>query len=92
MQLLTKDASLKFGNSGGVNARLVAHKSKGLPRISLLLSKLMNSSANDATTNFSLALFKAFKDKQNDYVKGCTTFFSLHRNTILMYVLACIPP
>lgn len=60
---------VKDDASGGVNAKLIAHKSKGLPRISLSLKKLVNSSADDTTANFSLAIFKAFKDKQNDVIK-----------------------
>ncbi|XP_039121935.1 uncharacterized protein LOC120258548 isoform X2 [Dioscorea cayenensis subsp. rotundata] len=47
-----------------------AHKSKGLPRISLSLNRSINSSANDVMASLSLVLFGAFKQKQNDVIKG----------------------
>ncbi|XP_077212675.1 U2 small nuclear ribonucleoprotein auxiliary factor-like protein [Tasmannia lanceolata] len=56
-------------NSGATYAKLVAHKSKGMPLISLSLDKLVNSSANDAMAYLSLELFKAFKSKHNDVVE-----------------------
>ncbi|KAK8959502.1 hypothetical protein KSP40_PGU021092 [Platanthera guangdongensis] len=56
---------------GVAHASLVVRKSKGLPRISLPLNRLVNLSSKDATANISAALFKAFKNKHDDIVKGC---------------------
>ncbi|KAF3340852.1 hypothetical protein FCM35_KLT09696 [Carex littledalei] len=51
------------------NAKLVAFKSKGLPRISLSLEKLEGPPVNDAKANFSKCLFQTYKSKQTDYLK-----------------------
>ncbi|KAK8928488.1 hypothetical protein KSP39_PZI017403 [Platanthera zijinensis] len=55
--------------AGVAHANLVVRKSKGLPRISLPLNRLVNLSSKDATANISVALFKAFKNKHDDIVK-----------------------
>ncbi|XP_022750926.1 uncharacterized protein LOC111299755 isoform X2 [Durio zibethinus] len=46
------------------SAKLVAQKSKGMPRISFSLTKLTGSAASDAMANLSLELFKAYKGLQ----------------------------
>ncbi|KAJ6837398.1 uncharacterized protein M6B38_120635 [Iris pallida] len=66
--LSSGDVKLSVGSGVG-NAKIIAHRSKGLPRISVPLNRVMNSSANDAIANFSMALFKAFKNKHNDAIK-----------------------
>ncbi|XP_061346876.1 uncharacterized protein LOC133292479 [Gastrolobium bilobum] len=49
-------------NSDGVSsAKLVAQKSKGMPLITIPLTKLVDSSGSEAMSNLSLSLFKAFK-------------------------------
>ncbi|KAF9599773.1 hypothetical protein IFM89_001719 [Coptis chinensis] len=54
---------------GAKLGKLIAHKSKGMPRISISLDRLMESSASDAMANLSLQLFKAFKSKHTLPVK-----------------------
>ncbi|KAJ9177829.1 hypothetical protein P3X46_013000 [Hevea brasiliensis] len=50
---------------GPLHAKLVAQKSKGMPVISISLTKLVDSAANDAMENMSFGLFRAFKFVQN---------------------------
>ncbi|KAL5555430.1 hypothetical protein UlMin_037666 [Ulmus minor] len=47
-------------DSGAAFAKLVGQKSKGMPVISISLTKLLGSAAASAVANFSLELFKAF--------------------------------
>ncbi|GAB4848259.1 hypothetical protein Ancab_002926 [Ancistrocladus abbreviatus] len=54
---------------GATSAKLVAQKSKGMPRISISLSKLVDSAAGDAMANLSLELFKSLRDMQKSLVK-----------------------
>ncbi|MED6156399.1 hypothetical protein PIB30_014150 [Stylosanthes scabra] len=50
-------------NSDGIsNVKLVAQKSKGMPLITIRLTKLVDSAANEAISNLSLRLFKAYKN------------------------------
>ncbi|XVF17004.1 hypothetical protein REPUB_Repub10bG0079600 [Reevesia pubescens] len=51
------------------SAKLVAQKSKGMPRISFSLTKLTGSAASDAMANLSLELFKAFKGLQHLFMQ-----------------------
>lgn len=46
-------------------AKLVAQKSKGMPLISISLTKLLDNAARDAMANMSFGLFKAFKRTKN---------------------------
>ncbi|KAF8411718.1 hypothetical protein HHK36_004276 [Tetracentron sinense] len=55
--------------AGATFAKLISHKSKGMPLISIPLDRLKDSSANDAMSNLSLELFKAFRSKHNLAVK-----------------------
>lgn len=59
---------------GAVHAKLVAQKSKGMPRISISLTKLVDSAANEAMANLSLELFKAFKNVRYSLVEGCVLY------------------
>lgn len=72
--------------SGATSAKLVAHKSKGMPLISIPLSRLTNSSADDAKANLSFELFKAYKGKHNDVVRGCNILY-LNAFTLLLCIL-----
>ncbi|KAK9670593.1 hypothetical protein RND81_13G211600 [Saponaria officinalis] len=54
--------------SGAVSAKLVARKSKGLPLLSVSLSKLVDSAASEAMANMSLELFKAYNVLQESSV------------------------
>ncbi|GMH06708.1 hypothetical protein Nepgr_008548 [Nepenthes gracilis] len=69
--LKSEDVKLVLeGHSMGIaSAKLVAQKSKGLPLISISVSKLPDSVAGEATANLSLELFKAFKDMRNSFIK-----------------------
>ncbi|OMO56106.1 hypothetical protein COLO4_35773 [Corchorus olitorius] len=51
------------------SAKLVAQKSKGMPRISFSLTKLTGSTATDAMANFSFELFKAYKGLQQLFMQ-----------------------
>jgi len=46
-------------------ARLVSQKAKGMPRVIIPLTKMVDSSANEAMANLSLELFRAFKSKRH---------------------------
>ncbi|KAL5752194.1 hypothetical protein ACOSP7_022372 [Xanthoceras sorbifolium] len=65
----SEDVKLVFesnSNSDGIaSAKLVAQKSKGMPRISFPLTKLVGSTASEALANLSLGLFKTFKSIQH---------------------------
>ncbi|KAL5053255.1 hypothetical protein RYX36_033937 [Vicia faba] len=54
---------LEAGSSsdGVSSAKLIAQKSKGMPLITIPLTKLVDSGASEAVSNLSLGLFKAFK-------------------------------
>ncbi|KAJ0972089.1 hypothetical protein J5N97_020048 [Dioscorea zingiberensis] len=67
--LSSEDVKLVLDSPDAMHAKLIAHKSKGLPRISLSLNRLVNSSANDVMASLSLALFGAFKCEKNDVIK-----------------------
>ncbi|XVE83365.1 hypothetical protein DITRI_Ditri16bG0083500 [Diplodiscus trichospermus] len=51
------------------SAKLVAQKSKGMPRISFSLTKLTGSAASDAMASLSLELFKAFRGLQYQFMQ-----------------------
>uniref|UniRef100_A0A1D1Z8X0 Isoleucine--tRNA ligase n=1 Tax=Anthurium amnicola TaxID=1678845 RepID=A0A1D1Z8X0_9ARAE len=70
--LSSDDVKLVLGGA----TKLVAHKSKGMPRVSLSLNMLVGSSVNDVMGNLSLALYGAFKEKNGEVVKGCGVFFN----------------
>ncbi|GAB2294993.1 hypothetical protein Dimus_029183 [Dionaea muscipula] len=69
----SKDAKLVVdGNpksNGAVSAKLVSQKSKGMPLISISLSKLMDCAAGEAMANLSLELFRAFRDVKKSFIK-----------------------
>ncbi|KAL6651688.1 hypothetical protein ACP70R_010613 [Stipagrostis hirtigluma subsp. patula] len=51
-------------DSGPDLANLVATKAKGLPRITISLDRVAASALNDVIANFSLALYAAYKTRQ----------------------------
>lgn len=54
-----------IGGHGATTARVVAQKSKGMPRVSLSLEKLAGSSAEDAMGLITVTLLKAFKHQSD---------------------------
>lgn len=56
--------------SGPAYAKLIAQKTKGLPKISFPLDKLEAAAATEVRRNVSLALFGAFDTCQSLLVKG----------------------
>ncbi|OVA06888.1 hypothetical protein BVC80_7513g1 [Macleaya cordata] len=67
------------GDHGATFAKLIAHKSKGMPLVTISLDRLMNSSANDAMASLSLELFEAFKSKHELVVKEQECSYQLTR-------------
>ncbi|KAH7566104.1 hypothetical protein JRO89_XS08G0086900 [Xanthoceras sorbifolium] len=60
------NSDVQFHHIPGIaSAKLVAQKSKGMPRISFPLTKLVGSTASEALANLSLGLFKTFKSIQH---------------------------
>ncbi|KFK28091.1 hypothetical protein AALP_AA8G471100 [Arabis alpina] len=55
----------KSASNGVETARLVSQKAKGMPRIIVSLTKMVDSSASEAMANLSLELFRAFKSKKH---------------------------
>ena len=71
--------------SGAASAKLVAQKTKGMPVISISLTKLTGSAASEAIAKLSLQLFQAFKNTNESYVEGAFLFlhnrdYELHWN------------
>ncbi|XP_055816115.1 uncharacterized protein LOC129885737 isoform X2 [Solanum dulcamara] len=60
---LVMDGQSKVG--GAAHAKLVAQKAKGMPRIAISLSKLVDTAATDAMANLSLELYKTFTNVHN---------------------------
>ncbi|XP_059313782.1 uncharacterized protein LOC132064710 isoform X2 [Lycium ferocissimum] len=60
---LVMDGQSKLG--GAAHAKLVAQKAKGMPRIAISLSKLVDTAATEAISNLSLELYKTFTDVHN---------------------------
>lgn len=56
-------------SDGAAHAKLVAQKSKGMPLISISLTKLVGSAASEVMANLSLELFKAFKNEQTSLIE-----------------------
>ncbi|KAM5569673.1 hypothetical protein ABKV19_016934 [Rosa sericea] len=56
-------------SDGAAAAKLVAQKAKGMPKISIAMTKLVSSAATEAIANLSLQLFKEFKSINESYVE-----------------------
>ncbi|KAK3029661.1 hypothetical protein RJ639_038942 [Escallonia herrerae] len=74
LKLVLEGQSNSHGDKfGAVNAKLIAQKSKGMPRVSIPLTKLVGDAASEAMLNFSLELFKSFKSKHSLLIYGCNS-------------------
>ncbi|CAN4111942.1 unnamed protein product [Withania somnifera] len=60
---LVMDGQSKVG--GAAHAKLVAQRAKGMPRIAISLSKLVDAAATDVMANLSLELYKTFTNVHN---------------------------
>ncbi|XP_061993216.1 uncharacterized protein LOC133711056 [Rosa rugosa] len=58
-----------LNSDGAAAAKLVAQKAKGMPKISIAMTKLVGSAATEAIANLSLQLFKEFKSINESYVE-----------------------
>ncbi|XP_056696672.1 uncharacterized protein [Spinacia oleracea] len=73
-------------SSGVTSAKLVARKTKGMPLMSISLTKLGSSSASEAVANLSLELYRAYSILQDSFVKEqkrccqLTEVFSTEKN------------
>ncbi|CAA6660389.1 unnamed protein product [Spirodela intermedia] len=76
--LSSDDVRLVFG--GGSTAKLVAHKSKGMPHISISLQKLAGLSSNDVMGNLSLTLYRNLKEKRGELAKECWRRIELEKS------------
>ncbi|KAL9662490.1 hypothetical protein QQ045_027323 [Rhodiola kirilowii] len=56
-------------SNGSISAKLVAQKSKGMPLISVTLSKLLDNDAAAAIAKFSVELFEAYKCMKESIAK-----------------------
>lgn len=70
-------------------AKLVAQKAKGMPRITILLSKLVDAAASEAVANLSLELYKSLKNVQNLLISGGALFLTC-RVTIRVHINICV--
>ncbi|KAL6498073.1 hypothetical protein OROGR_028470 [Orobanche gracilis] len=62
---------MEGSRSGGANyAKLVAQKSKGMPRVSFSLSKLVDGAVGEAMANLTLELYKEFMDVKSLLIEG----------------------
>lgn len=50
---------------GAAHAKLVAQKGKGMPRITISLSKLVDTAATEAMANLSLELYRTLTNVHN---------------------------
>lgn len=64
-------------SGGAAYAKLVGQKLKGMPLISIPLTKLVDAAASEAMANLSLELFKAFKNMQHSLVEEQERTFQL---------------
>ncbi|KAK7852479.1 hypothetical protein CFP56_038824, partial [Quercus suber] len=63
--------------TGAAYAKLVGQKLKGMPLISIPLTKLVDGAASEAMANLSLELFKAFKNMRHSLVEEQERTFQL---------------
>lgn len=55
---------------GVTDAKLVAHKSKAMPVVSISLKRLLDEPAADAVADLTFGLFRAFKKKKDEVIGG----------------------
>lgn len=61
---------------GPESARLIAQKSKGMPRISVPLRRLIGDAANEAMARLSLDIYKSYKTNHKLLLEGEIYIFS----------------
>src|SRR5436190_1851541 len=61
--------------AGPDTAKLVATKAKGLPRIAISLDAVAASALSDVIADFSLALYAAYKTRQEQAATGSCCLF-----------------
>ncbi|XP_008227406.1 PREDICTED: uncharacterized protein LOC103326933 [Prunus mume] len=66
-------------SDGAAYAKLVAQKSKGMPLISISLTKLVGTAGSEAIANLSLQLFEEFKSIHEFYVEEKQRSFELSK-------------
>lgn len=57
-----------------MDAKLIAHKSKGMPRVTFSLDQILNTTSTDLIANLALELYKSLKENVNDILKGFAIF------------------
>lgn len=72
---------------GAACAKLVAQKSKGMPRISISLTRLTGSAANEAMAKLSLELFTAFRSMQTLMVQGIILISYVNNSSFYVWLL-----
>lgn len=65
VKLILGGPASSIGGHGATSARVVAQKSKGMPRISLNLEKLIGPSEEDAMGLITIELLKAYRHQSN---------------------------
>lgn len=55
-------------SGGSASAKLIAQKGKGMPRIIISLTKLVDAAANEAMSNLSMELYKAYRKAHNSQI------------------------
>lgn len=56
--------------TGAANAKVIAQKAKGMPRILISLVKLLDADASEAMVKLSLELYKAYKNMHISLING----------------------
>ncbi|KAI3844073.1 hypothetical protein MKW92_043902 [Papaver armeniacum] len=72
-------SSRSEADHGASVAKLIAHKSKGMPLITISLVRLMKSSDNDAMANLCFELYEAFKRNHQLVVREQESSYQLTR-------------
>lgn len=70
--------------AGPAHAKLIAQKTKGLPKITFSLDKIEAAAVTEARRNVSFMLFGAFKTCQSLLVKGQLYYFCSYVLFLLM--------
>ncbi|MCO5596811.1 hypothetical protein L7F22_050881 [Adiantum nelumboides] len=77
VKLILGGPASSIGGHGATSARVVAQKSKGMPRISLNLEKLAGSSAEDVIGLITIELLKGYKHQSNALVAEQKSVYQL---------------
>ncbi|MCL7029850.1 hypothetical protein MKW94_008211 [Papaver nudicaule] len=72
-------SSRSEADRGATVAKLIAHKSQGMPLVTISLVRLMKSSDNDAMASLCLELYEAFKRKNKVVVQEQERSYQLTR-------------